>query len=88
MKIILLFTLLSAVIAIFIYRKGKREAYKIFDYDYLNLVKFIRTAPNEDKYYTIRAAIHRMRKTKGVNHEKLDVAECEFKRKYEKYFKK
>lgn len=81
--LIILLTVFFVVITIVIYRKGRREAEEAFNYDYENLVKFIRKHPaTEDNYYTIRCAIQRLRKMRNANREKIDVVECEMRRKY------
>jgi hypothetical protein len=85
MKILLIsLTVFFAVVALLILRKARKDAERIFNSDYENLVRAIRKPPTETRYYTILKEIHRMKKTPGVNHEKMDVVDAEFRRAYKK----
>lgn len=84
MKLILLITALSLALVLTIYRKARKDAERIFNSDYENLVRLIRKPPTEERYDTIKKKIHRLKKTPGMEREKMDVVEAEFLRAYTK----
>ena len=83
MKLLLIsLTASFAVIAIFILRKGRRDAEANFDWEYQNLVRFMRSKPKDYTrwYYSVRTTLLKLQKEakKSYQKEAVSVAWSEF----------
>jgi len=73
--------LLGAIV--YLIRKGRKDAERIFEDDYYALAYFIRyCSPDEHNEEIIRNHIYRLSRLKGADVEKMQVLNSEFRRKF------
>jgi hypothetical protein len=82
---LLIITLCCFIAFLLLYIKGVKDANRVFDEDYENLLKLIQKPCTESRYYQILGAIKRFRKMK--HNEKLTLAEELFRNRYANYGK-
>jgi len=79
--ILTLAVLLSIIISV--YRKARKEAERVFDWEYDNMNYFIKYCDiNTDNEVTIISELNRMSNMTGADKEKLQVLNSEFRRKF------
>jgi hypothetical protein len=79
---LLLFTIFFALLALLILRKGVRDAEADFDFEYKNLIRFMRSNPKDYQswYYSVRTTLLKLQKEakKSYQREAVSVAWSEF----------